>query len=285
MNRLLQYIIILIIAAAPLASCDDNEPVTAPQLLVVEGSIDSGRHPVVLVTLTATPMEQSVEMAENIVRWGVVRLSDGQREVVLTGGPDLNYFPPYRYYTTQLVGEPGKTYSLTVEYGAMYASSSVTMPPVAPQVEITRRAVEFSDTLSHLEASFTAPLDVPAFFHLSYRMEGEGNRFLPSMLGTLEVTNPGERVTLPVYRCKSSLSSDSFQPEFPANKIVEVKLERVSEEVFRFWRAFDDASLVEGSIFVSGPGSMPTNIIGGLGVWSAQSSSTALSLATVPPNP
>lgn len=39
-------------------------------------------------------------------------------------------------------------------------------------------------------------------------------------------------------------------------------------------RAYDNASLVDGSIFVGSPGSLPSNVEGGYGVWSAQGVAT-----------
>ena len=49
-----------------------------------------------------------------------------------------------------------------------------------------------------------------------------------------------------------------------------VRLERVSKQVYDFWSAFDNASMFGGSQFVTVDSSLPSNIEGGCGVWSAQ---------------
>lgn len=267
-------------AAVAGAGCSGDAPVTgAEQRLVAEGWIDSDGYPVVLLTLSAVPEEQMLSVADNLVRWGVVSLSDGERTVVLTGGPTDDYFPPYRYYSYEMAGEPGKTYTLKAEYGGRTVTSTVTMPEPTPILSATRTPVEASDTLSHVEIRFQSPDDVPAYYHVSYMIRGVDRQFYPSMLGTMEVLEGGVEVCMPVYRAKTSLSTERFQPEMPADRAVTVKLERVTEDVYRFWHAFDDATLVEGSIFVSGPGSMPSNIVGGLGVFSAAGTASV----TLPP--
>ena len=260
-----------------LSGCDDGDdmPVAEPRM-VVEGWIDSGGYPVVLLSFTAVPGDKELEWSESIIRWGVVTLSDGERTVVLTGGPSDDYMPPYRYYSYEMAGVAGRTYTLTAEYQGMKVSSSVTMPEPTPIRSATRTPVEGCDTVNHLEIRFVAPADVPAYYHVSYRINGADRRFLPSMLGTVAVYEPGAEVTMPVYRSKGSFSTGKFQPEMPASETVTVKLERVAAPVYEFWHAFDDATLVEGSIFVSGPGSMPSNIAGGLGVFSASGVSTVV---------
>lgn len=278
----LKYASLAIVVTAALLSggCSgDAVEAQAERRLVVEGWIDSGGYPVALLTLSAVPGEHEMSVAENLVRWGLVTLSDGERSVVLTGGPSDAYFPPFRYYSYEMVGEPGKTYTLTAEYQGQTVSSSVTMPEPTAILSAQRTPVLGCDTLSHVEICFQAPDDVPAYYHVSYMIRGQDQRFYPSMLGAVIADKAGAEVSVPVYRAKTSLSAERFQPEMPADRSVTVRLERVAPEVFRFWRAFDDASLVDGSIFVSGSGSMPSNISGGLGVFSAAGTSAV----TLPP--
>ena len=82
-----------------------------------------------------------------------------------------------------------------------------------------------------------------------------------------------------MYRGRAAIAEGDYTPDFPLGAIVKINLERVSREVFVFWRAFDNASLTGGSIFITSPGTLPSNIAGGLGVWSAQAvASTIISV-------
>lgn len=275
-NKSLTYFLPLILIAA-WSGCTEGEPDEREQKLVVEGWIMNDDYPVVLLSLTMVPDEHIIDVSENVVRWGVVRLSDGNNTVTLTGGPSDDYFPPYRYYTYDMTGQPGKTYTLTAEYEGKKATSTVRMPESVPSATVERKIIEGNDTLNHMELHFTAPEDVPAYYHVSYKIVGKDKRYYPSMLGAVKITKPGEDISVPVYRAKSSFSVEKFRPEMPADKGVLVRLERITEEVFDFWRAYDNASMTEGSIFISSSGSMPTNIRGGIGVFSASSATTILS--------
>lgn len=272
MKRLLYILLPALLAAG----CDDGAPAPEPQRLVVEGWLDSGGYPEVLLNLSMVPSGEEGSVAESIVRWGLVSISDGEREVILTGGPSEDYFPPYHYYTYDMEGEPGKTYTLKATYRGMTVSSTVTMPRPTPIDRIEVSPVEGNDTRRHLTLVFTSPEDTPAYYHLSVKAHSTDGRQYPCMIGAQEVSLPGRETRLPVYRGNRSLAStEHYVADFPVGETVTVTLARVSREVFLFWRAFDNASLVNGSVFVGAPGSLPTNIAGGYGVWSPQGTATA----------
>ena len=271
------FLAVLSGAVALLTSgCDDGgDSAEEKPRLVVEGSINSGGYPEVYLTMSAVASDEEGSVADNIVRWGVVRISDGEREVILTGGPFSGVFPPYRFYNFEMMGVPGKTYTLSAEYKGEVVTSSVTMPAPTPIASVRTEPVDGSENLRNLILSFVAPSDVPAYYHVSVKRSGVDRRFYPAMLGAIAVRQAGAGVEMPVYRARRSLSDEPFVPQFEVGDHVIVMLERVSPEVFDFWRAFDNASLTDGSVFTSTAVSLPGNITGGYGVWSAQGTSTA----------
>lgn len=271
------FLAVLSGAVALLTSgCDDGgDSAEEKPRLVVEGSINSGGYPEVYLTMSAVASDEEGSVADNIVRWGVVRISDGEREVILTGGPFSGVFPPYRFYNFEMMGVPGKTYTLSAEYKGEVVTSSVTMPAPTPIASVRTEPVDGSENLRNLILSFVAPSDVPAYYHVSVKRSGVDRRFYPAMLGAIAVRQAGAGVEMPVYRARRSLSDEPFVPQFEVGDHVIVMLERVSPEVFDFWRAFDNASLTDGSVFISSAVSLPGNITGGYGVWSAQGTSTA----------
>lgn len=274
--NILRTISVAALGAALLGGCDEGERAAAPQRLVVEGWFNSGSYPEVLLNLSMVPTDEEGSVAESIVRWGVVSISDGEREVILTGGPSDKYFPPYHYYTFDMEGVPGRTYTLKATYRGMTVTSTAEMPYPTPIGALSSTPVEGNDTLRHLTLTFTAPEDTPAYYHLSARAHSRDGREYPCMIGAHEVLRPGAEVSLPVYRGnRSTRPGENFDADFPEGETVTVTLARVSREVFLFWRAFDNASLVNGSVFVGAPGSLPSNIAGGYGVWSPQGASTA----------
>ncbi len=264
----------VLLLVALMCACHGSTPDSVAPKLVVEGWINSGGYPEVLLNMSIVPTENEGSVSESVIRWGVVTLSDGEREIILTGGPDNSFFPPYHYYSFDMKGEPGRTYTITASYKGLTATSAVTMP-VPPHIDaIDVTPVEGIDTLRHITVRFKAPEDCPAYYHLTAKLHSNDGREYPCMLGTHEATVPCKEVSLPVYRGHGSATTGKYEADMPVGETVTVTLARVSREVFLFWRAYDNASLVDGSIFVGSPGSLPSNVEGGYGVWSAQGVAT-----------
>lgn len=280
MPRPLIIISALALLLPALASCGHpggDQPDPAPRA-VIEGWIDDDGYPVVIFTASFVPDEGNVTIADKVIRWGKVTVSDGTREVVLTGSPDKRFFPPFVYRSYELQGRPGATYTLRADYLDLHAEAVCTMPPAIPpgSVEVRESPVEGSDSLRSATLLITAPDDCPAYYHVSVSVRPDDRRYYPGMMGCVAATRPGEVVELPVFRGKTSLSADDFVPQLPRHSDVSIRLERVSGEVYRFWEAFNEATLFGGSQFVSHFTSLPGNVEGGFGVWSARSSMVIL---------
>ena len=81
-------------------ACSKTEEVGRSQL-VVEGWIENGGNPVVMVSESigiATGREMdSKGILDHIAKWAKVSISDGTKTEILTGIPDPDFFPPYIY--------------------------------------------------------------------------------------------------------------------------------------------------------------------------------------------
>lgn len=249
--------------------CTDEAEIQSERRLVVEGQIDSDGYPRVFLTLSATADDAGGAISDNVVKWGVISVSDGENEVILTGGPHPGLLPPFMYYSFDMKGEPGRTYTLTAEYEGMRVVSEATMPQPTPIEGMSIGIPDGDGQSRNLTIWFTAPGDCPAYYHLSAKVNGQDNRFYPCRLGAIAVTEAGSRVEMPVYRGRGVFSEETGTA-FAVGERVTVRLARVSPEVFDFWRAWDNAVLTGGSVFVGSSVSLPSNISGGYGVWSAQ---------------
>lgn len=270
---------VLILLLALFTACTDE---SAPDAVmpVIEGWIDSDGYPTVLFTTTLHPNASEGSIADNMIRWGVVSISDGTEEVILTGSPDKNMLPPYRYYTTKMRGLPGRTYTVTASYKNLHATASCTMPQPVPIDKITIEKIAGNDTLRSARLFLTSPDDVPAYFCVTVREVKDLNdnikylhRPLPSMMGTIKATVAGEKIEIGLYNAKNYENSSHFVPQMIVGRRLVVSLNRVSKEVYDFWTEYDNYVTFGHSVFLT-PASPPQgNIIGGLGVWSAQGSS------------
>ena len=138
MTKQFLYNIVLLLSLL-FAACDDGDIQPTPQQsLVVEGWIENGEFPIVIVTKTL-PISDDYQNMDNLfdhlVRWAKVTISDGENSVVLSGRYDDTYYPPYVYTTSYMRGELGKTYSLTVEYEGQKLTAQTTIPNSLPVID------------------------------------------------------------------------------------------------------------------------------------------------------
>ena len=265
------YFTLVFLTGVFFCSCEEDEPagISATGPLVIEGHIDSEGYTEVVFTSSIVPEGNSGTLDNSMIRWGKVTVSDGIKTIVLTGGPQSDYMPPYLYYGYGLYGTPGRTYTLEAEYDGKKVNAQCTMPTPTP---IDRLECVSSGTagLYSVMIHFTAPDDCPAYYHISTMLIGEEGHYYPSVLGTVCAETPGTHIEMPAYRGKHFGNSQSFTPLWHEGDMVGVCLARVSKEVYEFWTAYNNEVLFGGSQFVGVSESLPGNIVNGYGVWSAR---------------
>lgn len=255
-------------------SCS-HEPFEYSEVPVIEGWINSDGFPVVIFTESLIPDESGGPIADHVIRWGKVTISDGEDEVVLTGGPDKAFMPPFRYYSYAMRGEAGKSYRLTADFGKLHASAECTMLPPTPIDEIKISPIEGNDSLRSGELLFYSPEDCPAYYYISIQKAGEKGRPLPAMFGTYKTTQPRTLVTMPLFLPKNKLTDDSYEAQLKVGESYIVSLCRVTGDVYEFWKSYDNAVIFGGGLMNSST-SLSGNIQGGYGIWSAQGVSSLL---------
>lgn len=98
--------------------------------IIVEGKIEAGKAPQVYLSLNV-PLSEKVDesrIRNKIISDAKVTISNGTHTEILTSKRDTSYFPPYVYFGTEIRGEVGKTYNLTVEKGGYVVNSQTTIP-------------------------------------------------------------------------------------------------------------------------------------------------------------
>lgn len=254
--------------------CERENVDLAPSLAVIEGTFDTDGYPVVLFSSSVTPGIDGT-IKDNVINWGKVTISDGEREVILTGRRDDKYLPPYKYYTREMKGVPGKIYRLTAEFDNLYAESECLMP-YPTEIERVEIASTESDSLKSATLYFIAPEDVPAYYYVSLVDLTLQSVPRPCVMGTLRTDVAGKEYSIPIMRPKIKIDGDVYIPNLSVGSVYRVYLNRVTKEVFEFWRAFDNMVMFSSSPFISSDQSLPSNIKGGYGVWSPQGSASTM---------
>lgn len=256
------------------ASCTrEEEPVTDTGRYVVEGWIDSGGPPVVLVSspVAATSASQSVaSLREHIVWWADVTVTDDLgNEVALDGRWDDDYLPPFIYTTDKMRGVPGRHYTLRVRYNNREASGTTCIPRPMPLEDFTVTPANGlgSDSLFAVSAHFQRPPEGTNYRFFT-RVEGRDSTWCPSTLSG--VTIAGNSVSI-----LRGWNARSFwhQPLFRRGETVHFKCCTVDDAIYRFWNRFDEAvNLTPIPIFqVTEP--LESNLQGAYGYWAGYGTS------------
>ncbi len=256
-----------------LISCE-SEPEIQPELPVIEGSFNSDGYPVITFSKSVSPGIDG-DLASAMINWGKVTISDGEKEVILTGRKDNRYLPPFIYTTVKMTGIPGKTYTINASFKDFKASASARMPYPTPIDSLVVKPTSV-DSLYSATLHFTSPPDVPAYYYITLRRIGEDARLSPALMGNIQVLEAGKHCSMQVLGPKIKIDDTIYVSNFKKGSVWEVRLNRVEKDVYEFWKAYDNMIMFSTSPLVSTNESLPTNISGGLGVWSPQGSSVII---------
>ena len=261
-------------AAALLCGCTSPEAVE-PRL-VVEGWIENGCNPVVILTVPYHPGAGSSRPEDLLAHPARVMLSDGESEWQLYGRVDHNYFPPYVYTNPLVYGEPGRTYHLSVSYGNLRVSADTEILPPVPEPDLEVRVSDNDPARRSIVLTLDADEDETEYFTVFVKSLENGTRSLPAFMGTFS-THPGDgAVSLPVMRPKNHVDTVPYVPEFFPGEKVEVKLCRISKVSYDFWLDYQNAISFGGSNIVSSSYLMRGNVEGGLGCFCGYGASTSI---------
>lgn len=270
-----------IIAAVAAVSCSKDVP--AEPEMVLEGWIDEGGHPVVMLHNSVT-FDEGFDNMEELVRekliyFGKVTISDGGTSEVLTGRMDTAYLPPYTYSSVRIMGEAGKTYSVEAEYRGRKVSAVTTIPPRAEFDSLSVESVESKPGYVRLTGYLTDIDSGDDHYVVFYRYIGEKqyrNGFQGVRSG--DAADPSGALSIPVYRNVSATSMvdrDTVSTRyFRLGDTLDVKVAAVDDVSYRFWESFMSITLNSSIPFLPVNENIYTNVLGGKGYWCGYGSST-----------
>lgn len=276
MKRLLY----ILLAAMLMSGCSEEPP--KPMSMVLEGWIDADGHPMVMIhksyiLANAPDSIQSLEqiMEELLIPFGRVAISDGDQEVVLTGRLDTSYLPPYTYSSVYMMGEEGKTYTVTATYREFKATATTTIPPKAKLDSLSIRASELGMVNVYAYMSHIDSIN-ESYYALFARQYGQKQyKLCPFGVFTSRDATHGilkMSVYNPILKSEGIQGiANYFQPTDSAD--YQLKVARIDYPSFQFWKAFNEMSISQGIFFVPVYKNLPSNVEGGIGIFSGLGSS------------
>ena len=273
--RALSYRLPAVVLCSLLLACTAVLPPLKDQEIVVEGWIEQGQWPVVILTTTVpvtTEKQDLDDLEKYLIKWAKVTISDGEKDYVLYGTKDDRYFPPYIYTTQKFTGEVGKTYHLKVEYSGKTATAKTTIPAV-PQLEnITIREAGDKDKWN----IFADIVDCPQTkdnYKLFIRKEKKDSCFKASMFGILDdSTMEGDRMTVQVTDCLNHYLT-RYHSWFESTDVVHIRLSNMEDALFDYWRDYEAVTSLSKNPILPVSMKIRSNVDGALGYWAGYGSS------------
>lgn len=254
----------------------DNEAFA--QHLVVEGYIEEGEYPIVMLTsnkpFNIEADEETVK--EMIIRWAKVTVSDGETEEILVGRSAPEYFPPFIYKGNNIKGEAGKTYTLKIIYAQYELTAQTTIPRPVPIRKITFSPSESNDSLRQITVHFDDPEDQKNYYKIYTMVENKNGRFVPALGGNLnDNLFNGQSVSSRVTQGIEKLPAKDLISDFYKTDDVILKLCTLPVFGFEFWKDFENEIINGQNPFIPANKNLPTNIQGGAkGIWCGYGKST-----------
>ena len=275
---------IVVIALLPLLlACSKTEEVGRSQL-VVEGWIENGGNPVVMVSESigiATGREMdSKGILDHIAKWAKVSISDGTKTEILTGIPDPEYFPPYIYTTSAIAGAVGKTYTLKVEYKDYKVEASTKIPEPVPIDRVYVLSVK--DSLAILKVGFTDPPLKGNNYKIFTRTKGKDTHFHPSAFTSMcdDILDGYTEIQL---FSTQRLMDYIYWGNIHVGDELEIKLCSTDRSIYEYWNNFE-VSLASNMFNMFYEHDMSNSMKGAMGYWAGYGVDKVVNFTVHDPN-
>ncbi len=269
-------------------ACEKDITVDLPpaeRKIVVEGYIEVGQNPYVLLSVTQdyfAPFD-SLSLLASGVRGALVVIDDGTTSDTLT---EVSQQFGYLYVSGNLVGEVGKTYSLYIrtQEGLELTSETHCFPPI-PLDSAWFKVQPDEDSLGFAWAHMTDPDTLGNVYRWFARRIGKDDVFI-APLGSVfdDKFINGESFDFAYNRGQlpNSTSDDDLNEEegfFKVGDTIVVKFCTAGRATFDFWRAAESQISNNGNPF-AGLNFIESNIEGGIGIFEAYTPSYDTIVAT-----
>jgi hypothetical protein len=240
--------------------------------LVIDGWIEQGEFPRVILSNSASyfSIVDSTVIRNLVETKAKVTVSNGVQEEVLTLKRDNRYFPPYVYQGTELRGEVGMTYTLTIELRGKKYTSVTTIPQPPAFNELWFQTIEGKDSLGYIYGRLTDDPAIENYYRTFTQRKNKDQRYVPVYLSTVgDQSFNGKPFIFSLLRGPDSFTNVIDDLYFKKGDTVNIKFCSIDRGHFDFWRTLERELYVVGNPFASSGNEILSNIDNGtaLGVW------------------
>lgn len=271
---MMKKIFVLILALVYFCSCSDD--FTKPEKkcsVVVEGYIENNQLAKVFLTF---PFSINDEIGETNYKdfinsyAKVVITSDTEREV-LSFKKDENLTPPYYYSSNLMTGVAGKTYHLEVIFSGDTVTAVTTIPPSAPKIDSVWCKELKGDTQHKcLFMSIQRISPEAVNYYKFYTRTQRQKTFFPIDLSTYSDATFGQTIMVELASGAENFMDTTTTTYYSVGDTVTVKASVIDATAGNFWVKYDNETGFNNPF--SNGSNLPSNIKGGLGVWTGMNS-------------
>ena len=281
--------LIIIIALSFFASCEKELDLHLPQpdaKLVVEGWIENGEYPVVIITRNSSyfaPIDTNFLMDSLFITNALVIVSDGFQNDTLQPMLDIAAFqhaawPIFYYKGSKFKGVENGQYSLYIEAeGEVITGNASILTAVSFDSLWWMPEAGTGDSLGFIHAIVNDNGAEKNYYRIFSKRLGIDYNFIPIMESIYDdVFFNGLTFEYEIMRGEMSYEDEDLfdKPEFGKFKrgdTVVVKLSSINKSHYDFWRTLEEDVLMGGNPFTN-PVTIRHNVEGALGVFGGYAS-------------
>jgi hypothetical protein len=276
MHKIVENIVRLVISTClllfVLVSCrePDFEVDNYSSKIVVDGWIEQGRYPEVLLTLSVPYFSEvdSASLRKYVLTTATVTVDDGTSSEILTMVKNTDYFPPYMYKGTRIKGEVGKTYNLKVEYGGRTITSSTTIPALSTLTSAYFKLNADSDSLGLVYIKFTDDINRVNYYRTLTQRKNIESKYVANYVSNYrDLYFNGLEIEWALYRGNETNLDKQDDIYYRLGDTINLKFCSVDKATYDFWYSFQQEMINTSNPFAASNARVKTNIQNGLGVW------------------
>ncbi len=272
-ERFSNFLLFALLSLATIC-CNDNLNLDIPEpddKIVIDGWIDHGQFAKVLLTRNSPYFSiiDSASIRALVLTWAKVTVDDGENSEILTLRRNDDYFPPYIFEGNEIIGDTGKIYKITAEYGGKTAWAFTTIPSKVKLDTTYFKLEPNSDSLGSINIEFTDPPETKNYYRILTKRIGKDRRYNSLMVMSIDdIFFSGQKAELSLSRGPESFFLSEGNKYFKLGDSVSIKFCTIDKYHFDFWNSFQEEYLNARNPFASSLSEIKSNVQGdGLGIW------------------
>jgi hypothetical protein len=283
-----------------LFSCEKDIDIDLPEAkkqFVVEGNIEPGQPPLIILTKTEgyfDPVDINT-LKNSFVNNALIKVSDGVNSVYLVEvcidqlpdsllpavaelvGVSLDNLKSsglclYSTLDQNIFGKVGETYSLTINVDGETLTASTTIPAPVPMERYWYKDQPGYANYGYLWFQLNDPPMLGNAYRMYTQRIGKDKRFLPTN-GSVFDDNFFNGLNFEAFMFRGTEPNTNNEDDFgelrnyyKQGDTIAIKFCTIDQPHFKFWQTFEVAAFNNGNPFAA-PATIQSNINGGLGVW------------------